>query len=124
MLVLLTMSLLPWLPLLGDVSPIAAPPIELDSCEYMHNHTNTKFGLRVRYVNVSATPAVMVRFHATWGDGSSLYLRDVGSFAQDVTIEHTFPGPPNELYGFGFTCAVTSARFADGSMWTAPVEDQ
>jgi hypothetical protein len=114
----------------GALIPAAAPadtmvaaPIEIDSCLYVHNQAETRYGYRVTFVNVSDQTLTEVRFHVRWPSlGADQYLRDVGTFSPGTTISHTFAAP--QIFASGEHCGVVSARFEDGTKWTAQLEDQ
>ncbi len=111
------------LSVIADVSPAIDPPIEIDSCSYVHNEDETRFGYRLSFVNTSNVPATMVRIRVSWkGMAPTQYLRDVGSFSPNVEIDHAFPAP--RVMSNPPTCSLDSVKFTDGSIWKASFELQ
>lgn len=84
-------------------------------------------GIRISFVNHAAKTAARVAFSVNYR-GDHQHIIDVGSFAPNVTIDHTFGqytgdawlGPkPN-------SCRVVAVRFNDGTVWrsTRPAHPQ
>ena len=107
----------------ADIGPISGQPVELDTCSYVHNMAQTRYGYRVSYTNTSDVAADMIRIHVYWhGLGDDQYLRDVGKFTSNVEVSHTFAAP--QIFASGLTCVVDSVHFVDGSTCKAPIEQQ
>jgi hypothetical protein len=97
---------------------VSAPVQDLHVGSDIGTSIEGRYELHVRFSDNTAEPIRRVVFELN--DGSKIV--DVGTFAPDVLIHHTFDLEPNTAT----SCAVTSATFADGARWTAdsPAKDE
>lgn len=105
--------------------------MQIDACKvaYDSNALLAQTGqLQIRYVNVSSRLATMIRFRVSYSNSNGpgeLYVRDTGTFAPNVEINHKFKDLQAIVLSPSFSktsvvCSVDSVRFQDGSMWAAP----
>lgn len=108
------------------------PPVQIDACKvaYGSDALLAQTGqLRIRYVNLGPQPATIVRFKVSYSNNNGpgeLHVRDIGTFAPNVEINHGFKELQAVALSPSFSktsvvCSVDSVRFQDGSLWTAPV---
>ena len=83
--------------------------------------------LSVRMTNESPRTIRMVQIFVRSADGSTGYVRDVGTFSPGITIHHVFFGGAgttgaNGLFSqpSGLTCAVRMIAYQGGGAWFAP----
>jgi hypothetical protein len=77
-------------------------------------------GVAVTFVNTSSIAAREVLLRATYGD-ETRYIRDRGTFAPNVTIEHNYTAFSNQPYrGDAVVVTVAGVTFSDGTTWTGP----
>ncbi len=95
-------------------------PVRLATCEVstptivQNDNGPTTVGgytLHVRFSDATSEPISRVTF--TLDDGSQ--VSDVGTFSPGVAINHVLGLARNDAT----TCAATTVRFADGSIWNA-----
>lgn len=94
-------------------------PIAIKSCRIDGSKALGSARLHILYKNAGKRPADRVAFAATYG-GATREVVDTGSFAEDVTIDHTynaFAGWPHGGPRALARCKVTSVHFTDGSSW-------
>ena len=101
-------------------------PIILDSCraEYAGGWlVKSISALRIKFTNEGDKTATVLRVAVTFNN-NTLSVRDVGSFAPNITIDHRFRDLTGENMKFGLshedqpsTCKVQFIKFADGTMW-------
>ena len=127
---------------LAPVATLAAPdtapqatPVQIDRCRLEYTPGGGGFGLlgvagaltkssgqlKIKFTNESDKPASIIRF-AVDLDGKDASIRDVGTFAPGVTVDHgfkDFAGTTGWVFGRQAqpTCHVTYVKFADGSTW-------
>ncbi|HEV3086039.1 MAG TPA: hypothetical protein VGX96_02355 [Candidatus Elarobacter sp.] len=115
-----------------------APPIEIKTCTILQAaHPELPFwypfgptvvintpvadGIRIDYVNHAPQPADRVVFVVDYR-GDTQRIIDVGRFAPNVTIDHTFGNFSGDAY-LGpnpNACAVRAVRYIDYTVWRAP----
>jgi hypothetical protein len=84
-------------------------------------------GLRIKFTNEGNKTASVVRVAVNF-NGNTLSVRDVGSFAPNVTINHDFRDLTGEATRFGLThedqpkCRVQFIKFDDGTIWAEAPE--
>jgi hypothetical protein len=74
--------------------------------------------VQVAFVNHRNVPATEVDFNLEANGQLVDRFQDVGSFAKDITVRHTFQTPANDL---NQTITVASVTYADGTTWTNDV---
>jgi hypothetical protein len=75
---------------------------------------NTLGIAQVSFVNTSNVPATEVDFTLSSNGEPLATLRDVGTFAPNVTIEHTFA---NDRTARDQQLSIAQVKFADGTVW-------
>jgi hypothetical protein len=70
----------------------------------------------IAFRNGAPSAAREITFMVTDGSGRQMSIRDVGTFATDVTIHHDFEVPQ---LGDGVSVRVTHVEFSNGASWTA-----
>lgn len=107
--------------------PAAQPaPFVVDSCraEYAGGWLLKSIaGLRIKFTNEGEKTASVVRI-AVMFDKNLLSVRDVGTFAPNVTINHDFRDLTGQNMKFGLShedqpssCTIQFVKFTDGTMW-------
>jgi hypothetical protein len=69
---------------------------------------------QVTFVNTGNVPATEVDFTLSSNGEALTTLRDIGTFAPNVTISHTFA---NDQIARDQQLSVSEVKFADGSVW-------
>ena len=114
--------------------PSAAPaPFVVDSCraEYAGGWLIKSIsGLRIKFTNEGDKAATVVRIAVTF-DKNTLSVRDVGSFAPNITINHDFRDLTGQNMKFGLShedqpssCKIQFVKFSDGTMWAPSDESE
>lgn len=127
--------------LLGAVSTVGATPaaavatpspVQIDNCRLEYTPggdgimmlAKTSGRLKIKFTNESEKRASVIRFAVNL-DGKEASIRDVGTFAPGVTVDHGFKDFAGNV-GFVFgrqaqpKCHVTYVKFADGTAWQLP----
>jgi hypothetical protein len=116
----------------------ASPPVEIRSCTILQAaHPELPFwypfgpvialntpvvdGIRISYVNHARLAADRVVFVVDYR-GDTQRIIDVGQFAPNVTIDHTFGNFSGDAYlgSNPNTCVVRAVRYVDYTIWRAP----
>lgn len=109
----------------GPVAMSMAAPVAVTSCRQDVTYIDPSYyGPRlaeasenVSFVNTGAIAATDVDFKVVL-DGETQTVRDHGTFAPGVTIDHTFSKLAGTAYrSSAATCNVVAVRYADGSSW-------
>lgn len=109
----------------GPVAMSMAAPVAVTSCRQDVTFIEpTFYGSRladasenVSFVNTAAIAATDVDFKVVL-NGETQTVRDHGTFAPGVTIDHTFSQFAGAAYRTSAaTCNVVAVRYADGSSW-------
>ncbi len=115
-------------------APAAQPaPFVVDSCraEYAGGWlVKSISGLRIKFTNEGDKAASVVRI-AVLFDKNIISVRDVGSFAPNITINHVFRDLSGQNMKFGLShedqpssCKIQFVKFADGTMWAPSDESE
>jgi hypothetical protein len=105
-----------WLMVLALVREHPASPIHVDSCSFVRAGS-FEHSVEVRFRNTSDRIATVVAFEVHNGP-HRITIRDRGSFAPNVEIDHRLSTPTWELYhAQPHSCVVTYVRFEDGTSW-------
>jgi hypothetical protein len=114
-------------PALAQDQPVTAAPISIAACAVVPTYESvltsesgvptapTGASVWVSFLNRSARTITEVTFDFADANGS-VSIADRGRFSSGVTIEHAL-GPFTGLRGDETTCAVSSVRFDDGTVW-------
>jgi hypothetical protein len=114
-------------PTLAQDQPAATAPISIAACAVVPSYEPvlmsesgvptdpTGASVWISFLNRSPRTITEVTFDFT-GAGGSVAIADRGRFSSGVTIEHAL-GPFTGLRGDETTCAVSSVRYDDGTVW-------
>ena len=101
---------------LAFMNGAGAAPIQVDSCAFVRSGSYGH-SVQIRFRNTSSRTATIVAFDVHNGP-HHITVRDHGSFAPNVVIEHLLATPTWELYhAEPHACIVTYVRFSDGTVW-------
>lgn len=112
---------------LADAPVASSNPVQIDYCHLFYASgllTKTVGPLQIKFTNEGAKTVTVVRFVADL-DGNQANIRDAGSFAPGITIDHKFKDLGGSIH-FAFSrepqpkCHVAFVKFDDGSIWSAP----
>jgi hypothetical protein len=108
-------------PVLASAAPAQPSPIRLDSVQVAPTYgTFQDFypGLvTVSFTNQATAPVASIVFDVESGGKVIQRIKDVGSFAYDQTVKHSFSYPDNQV-NYDPQLAVESVTFANGTTWT------
>jgi hypothetical protein len=108
-------------PVLASAAPTQPSPIRLDSVQVAPTYgTFQDFfpGLvTVSFTNQASVPVTNVVFDVESNGRIIHRIKDVGSYAYDQTIKHSFSYPDTQV-NENPQLAVESVTFADGTTWT------
>lgn len=114
-------------PTLAQNQPATAAPISIAACAVVPSYESvlmsdggvptapTGASVWISFLNRSTRMITEVTFDFT-GNSGSVLVPDPGRFSSGVTIEHAL-GPFAGLRGDETTCAVSSVRYDDGTVW-------
>ena len=110
------MSVFAFFMTLALVSTHGAAPIHVDSCSFVPAGS-FEHSVAIRFHNTSNRTATIVAIEVHNGP-HHITVRDHGSFAPNVEIDHRLSTPTWELYhAEPHACVVTYVRFTDGTSW-------
>lgn len=111
-------------PVLAQTQTLSSDPVAIENVNYTAGTTDTKppSDIQVAFENTAASPAREVTFEVDDATGQSVDVRDVGTFAPNVTIRHDYQ-VSNSLK-FGLTAHVVHVQLADGSTWDEPTPQE
>lgn len=96
----------------------ATTPVYVDSCAFERTGSY-EHSVTIRFHNTSDRTVTLVAFDI-YNGSHHVTIRDRGTFAPNVQIEHRLPTPTWELYhAAAHVCVVSYVRFEDGSTWAS-----